>query len=43
LTADGTQRLDAKRLRDGLWKVRVKWNANGQDYFLDQPVIVTSG
>ena len=42
LTADGTQRLDAKPLRDGLWKVRVKWNANGQDYFLDQPVIVTS-
>lgn len=43
LSADGTQRLDAKQLRDGLWKVRVKWNANGQDYFLDQPVIVTSG
>jgi len=43
LAADGTQRLDAKLLRDGLWKVRVKWSANGQDYFLDQPVIVTSG
>ncbi|MEK7780436.1 MAG: FixH family protein [Verrucomicrobiota bacterium] len=43
LTADGTQRLDAKQLRDGLWKVRVMWNVNGQDYFLDQPVIVTSG
>lgn len=42
LTANGTQRLDAKPLRDGLWKVRVKWNANGQDYFLDQPVIITS-
>lgn len=43
LTADGTQHLDAKQLRDGLWKVRVKWNASGQDFFLDQPVIVTSG
>lgn len=43
LTSNGTQRLDAKTLRDGLWKVRVKWNAGGQDYFLDQPVIVTSG
>jgi nitrogen fixation protein FixH len=43
LTADGTQRLDTKQLGDGLWKVRVKWSANGQDYFLDQPVIVTSG
>ena len=43
LTTDGTQRLDTKKLSDGLWKVRVKWNANGQEYFLDQPVIVTSG
>lgn len=43
LTTDGTQRLDTKQLADGLWKVRVKWNANGQDYYLDQPVIVTSG
>lgn len=43
LNTDGTQRLDAKSLNYGLWKVRVKWNANGQDYFLDQPVIVTSG
>lgn len=43
LSADGTQRLDTKKLADGLWKVRVKWNANGQDYYLDQPVIVTSG
>lgn len=43
LTTDGTQRLDTKKLSDGFWKVRVKWNANGQEYFLDQPVIVTSG
>lgn len=43
LAADGTQRLDTKKLAAGLWKVRVKWNAKGQDYFLDQPVIVTSG
>jgi nitrogen fixation protein FixH len=43
LDADGVQRLDAKQLNNGLWKVRVKWNANGQEYFLDQPVIVTSG
>jgi nitrogen fixation protein FixH len=42
LNDDGTQRLDAKQLRDGLWRVRVKWNVTGQEYFLDQPVIVTS-
>ncbi len=41
LNADGIQRLDARALSDGLWKVRVNWTAGGQDYFLDQPVIVT--
>lgn len=41
LNADGVQRFDAKEMATGLWKVRVKWAANGQDYFLDQPVIVT--
>ncbi len=43
LNAAGVQHLDTKALSDGLWKVRVKWNANGQEYYLDQPVIVTSG
>jgi hypothetical protein len=43
LNAAGVQHIDTKAMNDGLWKVRVKWNANGQDYFLDQPVIVTSG
>jgi len=40
--ANGIQRVNAKTLEGGLWKVRVKWNSNGQEYFLDQPVIVTS-
>jgi hypothetical protein len=40
LNAEGIQRLDARELRDGLWKVRVKWSAAGQEYFVDQPVIV---
>jgi len=40
LNAEGIQRLDAKQLRDGLWKVRVKWVAEGKEYFVDQPVIV---
>jgi hypothetical protein len=41
LDDEGVQRLNAKGLSGGLWKVRVKWIAQGQDYFLDQPVIVT--
>lgn len=42
LATDGTQRLDATKLAAGLWKVRVSWSANGQEYYLDQPVMVTS-
>lgn len=42
LNADGVQRLDAKTLNDGLWKVRVKWSSDGKEFFIDQPVIVTS-
>jgi len=42
LNAEGLQRLDARRLRDGLWKVRVKWRVGDLDYAVDQPVIVTS-
>jgi nitrogen fixation protein FixH len=42
LDSQGVQRVDARGLRDGLWKVRVEWSANGRDFFLDQSVIVTS-
>ena len=40
LDAEGIQRLDARELRDGLWKVRIRWSVDGKDYFVDQPVIV---
>ncbi len=40
LDAAGIQRLDAKDLRDGLWKVRVTWSVGAKEYFVDQPVIV---
>jgi nitrogen fixation protein FixH len=43
LNAEGVQRLDAKELRGGLWKVRLNWTANGQEYYLDRSVLVTSG
>jgi hypothetical protein len=42
LDAAGVQRLDARDLSDGLWRVRVNWKQSGQDYFLDQPVIVSA-
>ena len=39
---EGAQVVDVKQLRDGLWKVRVQWTLNGQEYFFDQPVVVLS-
>jgi len=41
LKAGGTQTLDVSKLAAGLWRVRVKWNAGGQDYFLEQKITVT--
>jgi hypothetical protein len=36
--ADGSQSLDVSQFATGLWQVRVKWNAGGQDYFLEQKI-----
>jgi len=40
LDAEGVQHVNAKNLRPGLWKVRVQWTADGQDYFFAQTVII---
>ena len=39
-TKDGTQTLDVSRFAAGLWLVRVRWNAGGQDYFLEKKVAI---
>ena len=38
--ASGTQTIDAQNLLPGLWKVRVSWRAGGQDYYIEQSVVV---
>jgi hypothetical protein len=38
----GRQELDAKKLRAGLWKVRVYWTVAGRDYYFVQSVVVGS-
>jgi nitrogen fixation protein FixH len=38
--AEGVQNIDASGLLPGLWKVRVSWTADNQDYYLDQKVVV---
>lgn len=36
--ADGAQTVDVSKLAGGLWQVRVKWSAGGQNYFLEQKI-----
>ncbi len=36
----GVQSIAANTLRGGLWKVRAKWKALGQDYFFEQLIVV---
>jgi hypothetical protein len=42
LTVDlaGHQRLDARELSAGLWRVRVAWKHDGQDYSLEEKLVV---
>lgn len=35
---DGRQSFNVAGFAAGLWRVRVSWNAGGQDYFLEQKV-----
>jgi len=38
--SDGTQTLNVSQLAAGLWSVRVKWVADGKNYFLEQKITV---
>jgi nitrogen fixation protein FixH len=40
--AAGVQAIDATTLAPGLWKVRVSWTVDKQDYFLDRKVVVAT-
>jgi len=40
--ANGIQTLDVAGLQRGLWKVRVSWNSEGRDYFLDREIIISA-
>lgn len=41
LDVNGTQKIDAAKLRAGLWKVRLQWSAGAQEFFYDQSVVLT--
>ncbi|HEY5909992.1 MAG TPA: FixH family protein [Verrucomicrobiae bacterium] len=41
--AAGLQRIDARELSPGLWKVRVSWETGRQGYSLDQSIVIGPG
>ena len=43
LDAMGSQTIDATMLLPGLWKVRIEWTAQNQDYFADKQIVVKRG
>jgi nitrogen fixation protein FixH len=38
--AKGRQDIDVRGLEPGLWKVKVQWKAGGEDFVLDQKIVV---
>jgi nitrogen fixation protein FixH len=43
LDATGSQSLDGAALEPGLWKVRIQWTSQQQDYFADKSIVVKRG
>jgi hypothetical protein len=37
---NGDQKIDATKLRPGLWKVRITWKVGSEEYFFDQSLVV---
>jgi nitrogen fixation protein FixH len=42
VNSNGVQQLDAKSLPAGLWKIRVQWSVDGEEYFLDRSIVVAN-
>ena len=42
VNSEGVQRVDARQLRFGLWKVRIFWTVDNQEFFLDRTIVVGS-
>ena len=36
----GHQSVNVRALRAGLWKVRVQWQATGQEYVFEKPIVI---
>lgn len=42
IKADGSQTVETKNLSEGLWKIRLTWQSNGEEYFFDQSLVISS-
>jgi len=42
LNSNGIQTIDASALLPGLWKVRVSWTVDRQNYFVDQAIVIAA-
>lgn len=40
VSPDGQQKIKTAALQSGLWKVRLNWSSNGQEYFCERPILV---
>jgi hypothetical protein len=40
--SNGIQSVDAAALKPGLWKVRVSWTAQSQEYFIEQSIKIAA-
>lgn len=43
LDANGTQRMDVRQYAPGLWKVRINWSVDGNDYVVQRSIVIGSG
>ncbi len=39
--ATGLQRIDAREMVSGLWKLKVTWQVGGEEYFVDRVVVIS--
>lgn len=41
LNTDGMQRIDARTLQNGLWKVRITWMVGAAEFFSEETIVIT--
>ena len=41
LDTNGRQTVPTEALQGGFWRVQISWKTNGEDYYFEQPVVVS--